>query len=304
VNIFLRNSITVLILSLLVSSCLGQAPLEKGRVMTWVPPYALRACKDRLNESFDGVGMKHGLSHLGLQFWNPTANGGLKFVKSFGTISDSSISGFRQWSEANDVKLMLCVYNGTSSGWDWDLAKTVFTTHREKFIDALVSETLRLKLDGVDIDFEGKGKHDEDKKAFVQFIKDLSLRLHEQGKELTVDSFAYKWNAPNQTWWTELLPHIDGLHVMGYSEIGAKASEWRSYDFIKAAAGPYASKLQIGVPSHASKWQGDELKDQLQWILNDGTMGLAIWDAQLKDPTWRKKSIWQQISKIKNQSPN
>ena len=37
---------------------------------------------------------------------------------------------------------------------------------------------------------------ESDKKAFFDFIKELSFALKAKGKELTVDSFAYKWNAP------------------------------------------------------------------------------------------------------------
>jgi GH18 family chitinase len=58
-------------------------------------------------------------------------------------------------------------------------------SHRKQFIQALVSETVRLKLDGVDIDFEGKGNRDSDKKPFFDFIKELSFALRGKGKELT-----------------------------------------------------------------------------------------------------------------------
>tara|TARA_B110000305_G_scaffold235070_1_gene294126 strand:- start:1569 stop:2312 length:744 start_codon:yes stop_codon:yes gene_type:complete len=242
--------------------------------------------------------MKDGLTHLGLQFWNPTEDGKLKMVKRFGPIDESTVSEFRQWGDANEVKILLCVYNSTSSGWDWKLAKTAFSTHQKKFIEALVNETVRLKLDGVDIDFAGKGKLNEDKEAFVQFIKELSKALRAENKELTVDSFAYKWNAPNQTWWQDLLPHIDGLHVMGYSETGKGASNWRSYKFIKIAAGKHSSKLLIGIPGNAYEWQGNSEKEHLQWILEESSIGLAIWDAQLKETKWRDHSVWQIIARI------
>ncbi len=54
-------------------------------------------------------------------------------------------------------------------------------------------------MDGVDIDLEGKGDQEDSKAAFIKFIKELATRLHEEGKELTVDTFAYKWNAPRQS---------------------------------------------------------------------------------------------------------
>ena len=179
----------------LLASCAACAEdLGHGRrVMTWVPPYAANACKERLNESFGGIAMKDGITHVGLQFWNPTEKGGIELVSRFERINDAEISEFCRWGDTNGVRVMLCVYNGTSSGWDWELATSAFDTNRTEFVDALVSETLRLKLDGVDIDFEGKGKLELSRQSFVRFIKELSGRLHAEGMELTVDTFAYKW---------------------------------------------------------------------------------------------------------------
>ena len=268
-------------------------------MMTWVPPYATSKCLDRLNESFGDMGMKNGLTHLGLQFWRPAEKGKIQLVDNFKPIDDSTIIQFRKWGNAHKVRVLLCVYNGYKDGWNWEVAKNVFSSHRKQFIQALVSETLRLKLDGVDIDFEGKGNRDSDKKAFLDFIKELSFALRGKGKELTVCSFAYKWNAPNQSWWKIMLPHIDALHVMGYSETGSKSTGWKSYDFLKAAAGKYSSKLLIGVPSHASNWEKASIQEHLEWIAKKSSVGLAIWDAQLKNSEWRTKEIWQTISRIR-----
>ena len=267
--------------------------------MTWVPPYATEICRDRLDESFGEVGLKNGLTHMGLQFWRPTEEGRIELVDDFKPIYDSTIINFRKWGQTHGIKVLLCIYNGTRDGWNWNLAKNAFETHRKQFIKTLVSETVRLNLDGVDIDFEGKGKLDGDTEVFVSFIKELSSALNARGKELTVDSFAYKWNAPNQGWWKLLLPYVDALHVMGYSETGSKSTSWRSYDFLKAAAGKYSSKLLIGVPSHASNWEKASVQEHLEWIVTDPSVGLAIWDAQLKDSKWRTQEIWQTISRIR-----
>ncbi|MBT7651410.1 MAG: hypothetical protein HN553_10580 [Opitutae bacterium] len=267
--------------------------------MTWVPSYATEICRDRLDESFGEVGLKNGLTHMGLQFWRPTEEGRIGLVDDFKPIYDSTIINFRKWGQTHGIKVLLCIYNGTRDGWNWNLAKNAFETHRKQFIKTLVSETVRLNLDGVDIDFEGKGKLDGDTEVFVSFIKELSSALKAKGKELTVDSFAYKWNAPNQGWWKLLLPYVDALHVMGYSETGSKSTSWRSYDFLKAAAGKYSSKLLIGVPSHASNWEKASVQEHLEWIVTDPSVGLAIWDAQLKDSKWRTQEIWQTISRIR-----
>lgn len=272
----------------------------RRRVMTWVPPYAAGTCRERLNESFDGIDMADGLTHLGLQFWNPTKTGGLELVTRFREpLDERTVSTFREWGETHDVRVLLCVYNGTRDGWSWDAARLAFATHRKKFVDTLVGETLRLGLGGVDIDFEGKGVQPESKPAFVRFVRELSERLHAEGKELTLDSFAYKWNAPNQSWWADLLPHVDGLQVMGYAETGAGADGWRSYDFIKSAGGKQAAKLLIGMPSHADRWLETPAATHLEWIARDETVGLALWDAQLKHAAWRERRTWRAIETVK-----
>ena len=99
-----------------------------------------------------------------------------------------------------------------------------------------------------------------------------------------------------------MLPYIDALHVMGYSETGLKSAGWRSYYYLKAAAGNYSSKLLLGVPSHKSLWQNKSVEEHLEWVVKDKSVGLAIWDAQLKDTKWRTREVWQTISRIKQGS--
>ena len=297
---FKKLTIHFYLFSAFILNLTAEKTETKRRVMAWVAPYAVEISNKRLNESYSGIGMKDGLTHLGLQFWSPTKEVGLQLVKGFNVIDDKVLLHYQRWAKENNVKLMLCIYNGaTQQGWDWELAKSAFETHREKIIDSLVAEILRLNLDGVDIDFEGKGNFDKDKEYYIKFIRSLSKRLKENGKELTIDSFSYKWHAPNQTWWNELLPHIDGLHVMGYSESGANAKGWRSYNFLKEAAGKYPEKLLIGVPSNKSEWQNTSASEHIDWIKNDQSVGLAIWDTQLKDASWRTNNIWMKISTIK-----
>lgn len=255
---------------------------------------------ERLNETYEDVSLKDGISHIGLQFWIPNNDGGIQYVARFREkIDDKTITQFQEWGQKHNVKTMLCIYNGASMEWDWELAKTAFGQNRKKLIQALVAETQRLNLDGVDIDFEGKGKLDEDRELFVGFIRELGQELRIRGKELTVDTFAYKWHAPNQKWWLDLLPHIDGLHVMGYEETGVGGKDWRSYAFIQKAVGKHPSKLMIGMPSHMPEWLEKSAAEHIDWVAKHPPVGVAIWDAQLRDEGWRNKEIWQKLKHLK-----
>jgi hypothetical protein len=272
------------------------APESKRIVMTWVPPYAVEKCAARLRENFGDRGMKDGLTHLGLQFWTPTLSGGVE--RPHKTTNDATVKELRDWAHSQGIRVMLCVYNGGKI-WDWPLARAGFAGHPKEFADNLIAEMERLGLDGVDLDLEGNGDFEKDKEAYVRFVGELSRRLRQQGKQLTVDSFSYKWNAPNQGWWKDLLPLVDGLTTMGYEEIGAHASEWRAYEAQCAASGPDAAKLMIGMPTDKSRWQGGEALDHLKWVREEGRVGVALWDAQLPSPAWRTKEMWAILGSIR-----
>jgi hypothetical protein len=52
--------------------------------MTGLPPYAFEKCRKRLDENVDGFGPKDALTHLALQFWQPTRDGGVEKTLTFG----------------------------------------------------------------------------------------------------------------------------------------------------------------------------------------------------------------------------
>jgi hypothetical protein len=267
-------------------------------VMTWVPPYSIEKCRARLQQAVDGIGPKDGLTDLALQFWLPTVEGGVEKTSKYGAIKDSVITELRDWAHQQGIRALLCVYNNNGS-WDWALAEAAFANHQQQFVDALVAETERLGLDGVDIDLEGNGDFETSKAAFVAFLRDLSTRLHAAHKQLTVDSFAYQWNAPNQTWWAELFPLVDGLNTMGYEEIGAQADTWRAYAAQRAAAGPEATKLLIGMPANKADWRGNTVAEHMEWITRDPRVGVAIWDATFAAPYWQTPAAWKALAQIR-----
>ncbi len=293
-----------------LAGCLGGSPHHPSQptptapraVMTWVAPYAVAASKARLNESFGGIGMKDGLTDLALQFWEPLPDGSsVRRVERGDDTSDAAVLELRDWGRAHGVRVLLCVYNYNvdKQSWDWPWARAAFATHPREFADSLIGEMERLELDGIDLDLEGNGSLDGDKDVYLRFVTDLSARLRARGKRLTIDTFAYIWHAPNQSWWRELFPLVDGINSMGYEEIGAGAEAWRAFAAQEDASGDSVGKLMIGMPANKDEWRGKPALEHLRWLRDQGRAGLSLWDSQLDGSAWRTREAWAMVGEIR-----
>lgn len=294
-----------LVLAMAFAMVATMASAAERIVMTWVPPYGIAASEAQLDALYGGAGPGNALTHLGLQFWLPTTAGDLVRDDSSGVISDAKVAEFVDWGHAHGIKVLLTVYNADPD-WNWALAKGAFGDHRVKFVNALVAEMERLGLDGIDVDLEGPEMDPtaDDKAKYIAFIRTLRNKVRAKGKFLTLDSFPYIWNAPNQTWWPELFPHVDALTSMGYTELGVHAPDWQAYSAQRAAAGPARNiaKLIIGVPSYESVWLGDAAVTHLQWFVPARRkVGIGIWDAQNQAAAWKTRAVWSRLRQIREQ---
>jgi hypothetical protein len=283
--------------------------------MTWVAPYAVAKSRVRLDESYDGIGMKDALTDLALQFWQPKPDGnGIERVQlgddtSDKDTSDKAVESLRDWGHAHGVRVHLCIYNYSKAkeAWDWPWARSAFADHPHELAGSLVAEMDRLKLDGIDLDLEGNGSLDGDKKPYLAFVKEISEKVHARGKRLTVDSFAYVWHAPNQSWWMDLFPMVDGINSMGYEDIGAGAGSgdesWRSFASQEMASGNYVEKLMLGMPGNREEWRGKSAIEQLRWLHDRGQAGMSVWDSQLESAAWRTHEAWTLIADIGGRKP-
>jgi hypothetical protein len=278
------------------------AAVPPRKVITWVPPYGIAAAKAQLVKTYSGYGPRNGITHLALQFFKPTKSGGVGRATHYGTASSSDIKWFVTWGHKYGIKVVLCIYNG-ENGWDWPLAKAAFTTGKTAFVNNLIDKMNAFGFDGIDVDLEGIGDLNGDKDAYVSFIQALAERVHVAGKTLTIDSFHYIYNAPNQDWWAALFPLVDGINSMGYEDLGRNAPTWQKYLAQKQKAGAYSAKLQIGLPTHLPEWQGNTTLQQVQWFKTTqaGRVGIAIWDAQFQHPSWATKSVWSYLRLVRLQ---
>ena len=88
----------------------------------------------------------------------------------------------------------------------------IVDTNRAKFIDSLVSSTIELHLDGIDVDLEG----DHINKSYEGFVSDLSIALKAKGKIMT--AAVATWESAQLT--AKALTYFDFLNIMTYDATG------------------------------------------------------------------------------------
>jgi hypothetical protein len=271
----------------------GGAPVAndgKSHVITWVPPYHIAESKKWLAADLGGATMADGLSYLALQFWI-TDGAGTRLDK----VTEDDITWFHDWAHQHGVKILLCVDNNTGD-WNWPEAMRSVRDNKDAFAAHLMSEIMTRDFDGVDLDLEGiVDASDDEKAAYIAFAQTLANTLHPAGKVLTADSFYAQYNAPNWDWWPDLLPILDGITSMGYEQSGLDVDYQKLVDHAMAAP----KKLMVGVPSYKGTWLNHTVGEQLGWLVTQGQVGTAIWDASLQAPEWQTAAVWQQLKSIK-----
>ena len=311
-----------------------------GDVTFWVPPYGINNCKKTVDSlEFGDLKMKDAITALALQFWVPDTDRvvfqPLYAGSSSNRVNADNVAWFVNWGKTNNVPVLLCIYNGmsvkTADGrdtaiWNWEAVhESMRAENRTRFIKSVVDTMDKYRLDGVDIDFEGSGMHDNIAKAdsalYLEFSKELADSVHARdGKVVKAAVFGYKYHSPSWYWWGELLKVYDGLETMGYTSstapIPGSTSPYGYYSTrIKFARNSvddarYLSRLMLGLPSHVDEWLGTTADDNLAWFngssINDSSaklsdsmsVGICVWDAQLKASAWKTGSVWSKIAQI------
>ncbi|CAG1017920.1 hypothetical protein BURC_02627 [Burkholderiaceae bacterium] len=293
-------------------------------VIGWVPPYAMNESMQAL-EATPGVGSA--LTRIGLQFWNPSADGkGVVFApvdKSGRQVIADDVRRFRDWARRRHIAVLLTVYNNSQviGHWDWALARHAFVDQRADFTQALVAEMEKHQLDGIDLDLEGEGDFTPDREAYALFVDVLSRILKAKGKLLTVDSFHSPCaNAPNMSWWRDWAGRVDAIHSMGYADLyegsierfapaGQPACEggapifkysWQLQYGLKA--GYRVDQIVLGLPTWVDSWgsggQGPAVLSHLNEVRELGA-GVALWDLQLSAPGWRAPETWDAVRALR-----
>ncbi len=320
---------------LVLAILLAYMAATAGDVTFWVPPYGIKTCKKTVDSTdFGGLGMKDAITALALQFWVPDTDRVVFQPKYAGSgsneVNADNVAWFVDWGKRHNVPVLLCIYNSLrrSDGtelWDWEAVhEAMLPENRTKFVKSVVDTMDKYRLDGVDIDFEGSGAHDNIAKAdsalYLAFSKELADSVHARdGKVVKAAVFGYKYHYPSWNWWWELLKVYDGIETMGYKSstapVANSTSEYGYYSTrIKHVREKtdvrYVDRLMLGLPSDVDEWLGTTADENLAWFnetaiddssarLTDTTsVGICVWDAQLKGSAWKTESVWRKIAQI------
>lgn len=300
------------------------ANAQKPQVMGWIPAYGLEKSMQALQQESH---ISSGLSRVGLQFWNPSADGrSLVFApinKEGKLLQVTEVRQVITWLKARKIKVLLTVYNNSQviNKWDWALAKRAFKDYPKEFSKSLIATMRQFDLDGIDLDLEGEGQLDDDRTAYAQFVRDLSKALKKENKLLTIDSFHSPCaNAPNMRWWEDWRGQVDAIHSMGYQDLyeGSTASftpdgqaiceggaaifkySWQLAYGLKS--GFRKDQIVMGMPTWLDSWgeggMGSGISAHLQEAKKLG-VGIALWDLQLAAVPWRSKALWTEIAQLR-----
>lgn len=212
-----------------------------------------------------------------------SADGTYKSFANYNYVKVAHNNGYKVWPLIEDMSYDNDEYNIFSNE---DL--------RTAFIDSLVNDCVTYGVDGINIDFERIGK--ETGPHYVQFLRELSIKMHENNLILSVDN--YPMNQGNLYYNLGEQGFVcDYVINMGYDEhwAGSDAGSVASAPFVENAinnaigAGVPASKLINAIPFYTRVWRTEgsvvsseavSLDTAASWITNHGIT--MTWNEELQ----------------------
>ena len=162
-------------------------------------------------------------------------------------------SNIEVWAAVRD-------FDGGIDSYEESFEVLSHTSKRQKLITQLISEALRVGIDGINVDFERIS--DECGEHFIQFIRELSVRCRQNGLVLSVDNYV-PMSINMQYDRKEQGIVADYVVIMGYDEHYAgspEAGPVSSYGFVKDGIEATlkevpAEKVISGIPFFTRLWE-------------------------------------------------
>ena len=217
-------------------------------------------------------------------------DGNLDSIASADYVNYAHQSNIEVWAAVRD-------FDGGISSYEESYEVLSYTSKRENLINQLISEALRVGIDGINVDFEKISE--ECGEHYIQFIRELSVRCRQNGIVLSVDNYVPKgYNMQYDRKEQGIV--ADYVVIMGYDEHfsgSPEAGSVSSYNFVKEGIEETlkevpAEKIISGIPFFTRLWEetpktDEELKeqegtDQAEYTMNVTSQALDMASAQAK----------------------
>lgn len=153
-----------------------------------------------------------------------------------GNLESIATADYVNYAHQSDIEVWAAIrdFDGGINSAEESYELLGHTANRTNLINQLMSEALRVGLDGINVDFEKIS--DECGEHYIQFIRELSVQCRKNGIVLSVDNYVPQ--SYNQQYHREEQGVVaDYVVIMGYDEHysgSPEAGSVASYDFVKA----------------------------------------------------------------------
>lgn len=179
-----------------------------------------------------------------------------------GNMDSIASSDYVNYAHQSNIEVWAAIrdFDGGINSYEESYELLRFTSKRENLINQLISEALRVGVDGINVDFEKIS--DECGEHYIQFIRELSVRCRQNGLILSIDNYVPKgYNMQYNR--TEQGIVADYVIIMGYDEHYAGspvAGPVASYNFVKEGIEETlkevpAEKVISGIPFFSRLWE-------------------------------------------------
>jgi spore germination protein YaaH len=257
-------------------------PLQEQSVSTYVP---WKPITGKLNMTWEHVITKNPdtskISEMpGLQVISPTW---FSVADSEGRISNLADASYVKWAQDRNYQ----VWALFSNGFDADRTNKVLASYdlRMKMIKQLLGFAQTYKLQGINIDFENV--YLKDKENLVQFVREMTPFMHEQGLSVSIDVTPKSTNEMWSMFYDRpaLAEVVDYMMLMAYDEYWATSPKsgsvsslpWveRSVTALLTTDKIPPSKLVLGVPFYTRQWTEETKNGKLTATSKTLTMEAA-----------------------------
>lgn len=179
-----------------------------------------------------------------------------------GNMDSIASSDYVNYAHQSNIEVWAAIrdFDGGINSYEESYELLRFTSKRENLINQLISEALRVGVDGINVDFEKIS--DECGEHYIQFIRELSVRCRQNGIVLSIDNYVPKgYNMQYNRKEQGIV--ADYVIIMGYDEHYAGspvAGPVSSYNFVKEGIEETlkevpANKVISGIPFFTRLWE-------------------------------------------------